>query len=183
MTALGRFPDRALGWLWTCSSRVFLAFIFRERVACVNLKAPSCCVWKCSTTRSCDRSGCLSMNAKTVSQSFKVRFARGQIAVGTADVTGPSLWVWRCLGFRAYGAGFGCGLQTDRVGGIGVVGSGEYYVANTILLWFILLISSGIDHRQHSVPPSSTPYPCPPLKNHCFILYKCSGRIKQYMIQ
>ena len=57
----------------------------------LTVRAPSCRVQKWATMASCDMSLCLSMNAKTVSQSWRVKFLRLVFADGFAEVAGLSL--------------------------------------------------------------------------------------------
>lgn len=76
VTIWGRFEDSALGLSCTRCSKSSRTFIFHESVACVNFKAPVCGVAKCWTTSTCEIWGWSSMYAKTVIQSWSVRFSQ-----------------------------------------------------------------------------------------------------------
>ena len=87
----GRFENRAVGLELTWPSRLTLCLILWESVDWVNFREPSGLDAKCLTMSSWLREEWVSIKAKTINQSWRVRLSQVFLVVFLADVGHPSL--------------------------------------------------------------------------------------------
>jgi hypothetical protein len=104
VTTRGHFENREVGLELTRPSRLALCLILRESVDCMNFRGPSGLDAKCLTMLSWLREEWVSIKAKTVNQSWRVRLSQVFLVVFFADVVHPSRFPFG-PGLRAYGAG------------------------------------------------------------------------------